>query len=312
VNIQAFTNDFTFQQTNPNADGMTFTIQNTGTTALGPAGGGLGYGPDTIVGSPGIGKSVAVKFDLFDNTGEGGDSTGLFTNGGSPTTPATILGGGVNLHSGDIFKVHMTYDGTTLAMTITDTVNTAQSFTTSWPINIPGTVGGNTAFVGFTAGTGGLSSTQEIVTWTYTSTVTPPKTPVVYQTANLTAVSSGPPFRTFTYPSFPDTTGTILDATKVGDNVTFTVKVATAGTYDVKVSYKKYFSRGIWQLAINGANVGAPLDEYAATDSYATVDLGNFTFSSSGNYSFKFTVTGRSAGSSGFTISFDDFTLTPQ
>jgi len=50
--------------------------------------------------------------------------------------PATALSGGVNLHSGDIFKVHMTYDGTTLTMTITDTVNTTQTFTTSWPINI--------------------------------------------------------------------------------------------------------------------------------------------------------------------------------
>ena len=44
--------------------------------------------------------------------------------------PATTLGGGVNLHSGDIMKAHMTYDGTTLTLTITDTVNTAQTFTT--------------------------------------------------------------------------------------------------------------------------------------------------------------------------------------
>jgi hypothetical protein len=30
-------------------------------------------------------------------------------------------------------------------------------------------VGGNTAFVGFTAGTGGQTATQEIVNWTYTA-----------------------------------------------------------------------------------------------------------------------------------------------
>jgi len=29
------------------------------------------------------------------------------------------------------------------------------TFTTSWPINVPADVGGNTAFVGFAAGTGG-------------------------------------------------------------------------------------------------------------------------------------------------------------
>ena len=51
-NIQTFTNDFTFQLSNPSADGMTFTIQNTGLTALGPAGGGLGYGPDEPGGDP--------------------------------------------------------------------------------------------------------------------------------------------------------------------------------------------------------------------------------------------------------------------
>jgi hypothetical protein len=42
------------------------------------------------------------------------------------------------------------------------------TFTTSWPINIPATIGANTAFAGFTAGTGGQTATQEILTWTYT------------------------------------------------------------------------------------------------------------------------------------------------
>jgi hypothetical protein len=167
VNVQSFTTDFSFQLTNPNADGMTFAIQNVGLTALGPAGGGLGYGAQLPGGTPGIATSVAVKFDLFQNSHEGNNSTGLYTNGASPTSPAITLGG-VNLHSGDVFQVHMTYDGTTLTMTITDTVTNA-TFTNSWAINIPATVGGNTALVGFTAGTGGQTATQEIITWTYGS-----------------------------------------------------------------------------------------------------------------------------------------------
>ena len=170
INVQNFTTDFNFQLTNPGADGMTFTIQGIGPTAIGPSGGGLGYGPDTPGGAAGIGKSVAVKFDLYNNSGEGIDSTGMYTNGVSPTTPAMdMTSSGVNLHSGDPFNVHMTYDGTTLKMTITDAVNQSQNFSTSWTINIPATVGGNTANVGFTAGTGGLTATQEIVTWTYTT-----------------------------------------------------------------------------------------------------------------------------------------------
>ena len=156
INIQAFTTDFGFQLSSASADGFTFTIQGVGATALGPSGGGLGYGPDTPGGTPGIANSVAVKFDIYNNAGEGTDSTGLYTDGASPTTPALdMTSSGVSLLSGDVFNVHTTYDGTTLIMTITDATNSSQTFTASWPINIPTTVGSNSAYVGFTGGTGG-------------------------------------------------------------------------------------------------------------------------------------------------------------
>jgi hypothetical protein len=132
VNVQKFTTDFTFQQSQPVGDGMTFAIQNAGPTALGETGGGLGYGSDTV-GNLGMPTSIAIKFDLFDNNGEGPNSTGLYTGGASPTTPAVTLGGGVDLHSGHIFSVHIVYDGTTLTMTITDTTNTANIFTKIGP-----------------------------------------------------------------------------------------------------------------------------------------------------------------------------------
>ncbi len=84
-----------------------------------------------------------------------------------PTIPAVnMTASGVNLHSGDILHAYITYDGTTLTLTLTDTVTNA-SFTTSTAIDIPTTVGGNTAYVGFTAGTGGLAATQEILNWIY-------------------------------------------------------------------------------------------------------------------------------------------------
>jgi hypothetical protein len=162
VNVQAFTTDFNFQVTPASAsiaDGFTFTIQNVGVSAVGGNGGGLGY--------LGIGSSVAVKFDLYNNDGEGADSTGFYTDGAAPTVPAIdMTASGVNLHSGDILHAHISYAGTTLTLTLTDTVTNA-SFTTSTAINIPATVGGNTAYVGFTAGTGGESAIQEILNWTY-------------------------------------------------------------------------------------------------------------------------------------------------
>ena len=166
-------------------------------------------------------------------------------------------------------------------------------------------------------GTGGSTATQEILTWTYGARQHwhgGAKTPVVYQTANLAAVSSGPTFRQFTYAGFPDTTGTILDATAAAQSVTMTLNVATAGTYDIKISTKLLNTRGVYQLAINGANVGALQDEYNATSAgiYATLDLGNFNFAAAGSYTFKFTVIGKNAASTGFSIAFDDITLTPQ
>jgi len=167
VPVNSFTTDFTFQLLNPAADGFTFTIQNVGTNAVGGNGGGLGY--------QAIGKSVAVKFDLYNNAGEGPNSTGLFKNGAAPTVPAiNLTPSGINLHSGDVMHAHMTYDGATLTMTLTDTQTNA-SATESFAVNIPSIVGGSSAYVGFTAGTGGVGSTQNILSWSYGSVIEPAK-----------------------------------------------------------------------------------------------------------------------------------------
>jgi hypothetical protein len=113
--------------------------------------------------------SVGVKFDLFNNAGEGPDSTGLYTNGAVPMVPAVNLTPtGINLHTGDTFNAVFTYNGTTLIVVITDTV-TNVSATQTYTVNIPAIVGGSTAYVGFTAGDGGLTATQDILNWTYST-----------------------------------------------------------------------------------------------------------------------------------------------
>jgi fibronectin type 3 domain-containing protein len=176
-----FATQFTFQvlnTTNPSADGFTFAIQGTGPTALGPGGGGLGFGPDSPGNGVGIANSVAVKFDLYSNAGEGSDSTGLYTNGASPTNVGSIdlTSTGVDLHSQHVFNVSMTYDGTTLKVTITDTTTNA-STAQSYSVNIPGIIGATTGYVGFTAGSGGLTATQRILSWLYTPSAAPPGAP---------------------------------------------------------------------------------------------------------------------------------------
>ncbi|MBV9343410.1 MAG: chitobiase/beta-hexosaminidase C-terminal domain-containing protein [Gammaproteobacteria bacterium] len=313
VPIGAFTTDFTFQLsgTAPLADGITFTIQAAGPTALGSLGGGLGYGPDTPGGTPGIPKSLAVKFDLYNNAGEGSDSTGLYLNGASPTTPAVDLtSSGIVLGSGNTLSAHVVYDGTYLYLTLKDLV-AGKTFSTRWQVNIPQTVGGSTAYVGFTGGTGGLVASQKILTWTYTAQSSAP-TPLAYETENLPAVSSGPVFRTFAWSGFPDGIGTILDSTKVGDSVTFTVNVPQTGTYDLHVTAKDFNIRGIWQLAVDGQNMGTPHDEYSPAESFQDFDVGPIVFGSAGNHTFRFTVVGRNPSSSDWKLCFDVIKLNPQ
>jgi hypothetical protein len=171
VNVATFSTAFTLQFTNANANGMTFCIQNQsqgsayvansiisgGPGALGANQPGMGYG--------GLMSSVAIAFDLYTNP----NSVGLYTNGASPT--GSQIGTGLSFASGHPFAVSLVYNGTTLSMTMTDTV-TNTSFSKSWAINIPSTVGGSTAYVGFTASTGGLSANQDVTSWTYATTST--------------------------------------------------------------------------------------------------------------------------------------------
>ncbi len=203
VNIQNFTTDFTFQLSNPNANGITFAIQNTGSyNALGGNGYQLGYAP--------IKKSAAVKFDLYNAAGEGPDSTGLYLNGANPTVPAiNLTGSGINLHSDDTMDIHLVYNGTTLTMTITDMVTSAV-YTTSWTVNLPSTIGSNTAYVGFTGSTGGQTASQKILTWTFTS-----------GTATTTPTAATPTFSVAAGTYSAAQTVTIADAT-TGANIYYT------------------------------------------------------------------------------------------
>jgi hypothetical protein len=309
VNIQSFSSNFTFQLSGsaPLADGITFTIQSDSPTALGPPGGGLGYGPSyPDITTGGIPHSIAVKFDVFNNAGEGSDSTGLYVNGASPTTPAVDLTkSGIILSSGDTITANLTYDGTTLQLTLSDPVNGA-SYVGRFAINISNTIGSTTAFVGFTGGTGSLIASQKILTWTFASQ--PKVSALQYQAETLDPQSSGPTFRTFDWSGFPGGIGTILDSTKVGDSVTFTASLASADTYDLSVTSKNLNTRGIWQLSIDGVAVGTPQDEYDATATYATFDMGPIAFSA-GAHKLKFVVTGRNPSASGYSISFDTLTF---
>jgi len=164
VDIDSFTTNFNLTiapgSTSTLADGLTFVIQNAGTTALGTGSGGLGFAI--------IPKSVAIKFDVFNNAGEGTDSTGLYLNGAMPTVPSTNLTGtGVELGGGRVAQVQVIYNGATLRLTI-HTVG-GGSFSDQWTINIPQTIGSNTAYIGFTAASGDGTAIQQVLNWTFSN-----------------------------------------------------------------------------------------------------------------------------------------------
>jgi len=229
ANVQSFTNDFTFQLANAAANGFTFTIQNQGTAANGMWGPGLGYEYIT--------PSVAIKFDLFTTTGAG--SIGIFTEGTLPENPSIDLQTtGINLHDSHAKAVHMVYDGTNLVMTITDTVNN-KSYTTTFPINIPTVVGSNSGLVGFTGATGGQTATQEILTWSFSSsgsltTATPTFSvaPGTYTTAQTVTIADATPGATIYYTTngtTPTTSSTKYTA-PITINSTETVEAVAVAT----------------------------------------------------------------------------------
>ncbi len=207
VGIGAFSTTFTFRihDTSPTpADGMTLIIHNDtrGSQALGPGGGGLTFGPDNN-GSPpcqasdSIRNSVAIKFDIWNNVGEGDNSTGIFTDGRSPTLrcgglppdipdiSVDLRGTPIELKDDHAKRVDLDYDGTTLTETITDLV-TMGTFTTSYTVDIPRLVGGDTAFVGFGGSTGGAFAIQEVLTWTFGGPASPlPRSPKGLRVTNV-------------------------------------------------------------------------------------------------------------------------------
>ncbi|MDR6550953.1 cadherin-like beta sandwich domain-containing protein [Paenibacillus qinlingensis] len=97
-------------------------------------------------------------------------------------------------------------------------------------------------------------------------------------------------------------------STAIGDWVTFTVNVPVAGTYNIRTNAKKEASRGIAQLYVNGESTGSPVDQFG-TYMYYDADYGYATFSA-GNNDLKFLVTGKSANSTNYAISFDKLMLT--
>jgi len=168
-----FSYTFQFQMTDPvyqASDGMTFVLQTQGPTAVGGNGGCLGYAGAPVQSNcppadGGMSPSVAVEFDTYQNTPYdiNDNHVAILTNGQvndlDPQTPYGVTncqptGGFGCMNNGDVWYVWIDYDGTTLEVALADNSDVRPANLIEYAIDIPGMLGGSSAYVGFTAGTG--------------------------------------------------------------------------------------------------------------------------------------------------------------
>jgi hypothetical protein len=188
-------------QMDPNLPGNLFFSTGNGTfdaglggpQAVGQVGGGLGYGGpfSSSSGNPPIRRSAAIKFESFRSVSH--SSTGLYVDGHEPRNDQLQLGDvyqdlagtGIDFNAGaqadppHTFRATLAYNGEiagseVLTETITD-LTTPATFSRSYNVNLAGQVGGDTAYVGFTAGsTGAQRAIQDILTWQFDPSVGDP------------------------------------------------------------------------------------------------------------------------------------------
>jgi hypothetical protein len=199
----AFSTTFTFQVTGANtfpcpgsestapcpADGIAFVIQNSGTTALGPAGCGVGFGGSSTGCTPpegpqvGIPNSLAVEFKTFQDPTDPNANFVAIQNCSPPSANNSVdVGCQIKINSsllstmsdGNVHSVTISYTGPVSAPgspALDVILDNNDLFPGGGvPVNLSTLLSltNGSALVGFTAGTGGADDNQDILSWTFT------------------------------------------------------------------------------------------------------------------------------------------------
>ncbi|EMI24260.1 DUF4347 domain-containing protein [Rhodopirellula europaea] len=177
TNDGSFRTAFTFRAMNGagtnGADGLTFTIQNDprGATAIGGSGEELGYQDIT--------NSVAIEFDTYHNSLDLNDNHVSILTGSVYSNVRTAVPE-IDLNNGSPRYAWVEYNGTSnvLAVYLSDNATKPTEALMKATIDLQTQVG-DSGFVGFTAGTGGLDNSHRILNWTVDQTDPPFDPPVV-------------------------------------------------------------------------------------------------------------------------------------
>jgi hypothetical protein len=200
VVANGFSTTFAFQigstSSGVNADGIAFVIQNSGLSALGPGGCGIGFGDSSsgcASATGGISNSVAIEFNTFPNGSpvdpNGNDVAIQSCPSGAQNSVDYQLGcnlkfneltsTNINLSDGTVHVATVTYAPTGLSTCGTGgtqpcyAIDVILDGTDLFPGGVPFDITSigltsSRAFVGFTAGTGGDNDDQDILSWTFT------------------------------------------------------------------------------------------------------------------------------------------------
>lgn len=167
------------------ADGFTFVVSKS-STGLGGAGGGLGY--------YGVGNSIAIEFDTYQNPGDISSNHVALDRNGSlnslvQVNPYNVADCTSSNHTatgcmsnGNVWSAFVSYDGSTqkLNVSVQEQGFALLNLISDYSIDISSTLGTNNAFVGFTAGTGSGYENHDILNWRLandTSIVAPGRLP---------------------------------------------------------------------------------------------------------------------------------------
>jgi len=131
---------------------------------------------------PGVGATAGPGIAFGTN-----GATPFSANPPTPPCPGYFTPGAIDLDSGDPVFVQLYYMKSNLSVFMEDQ-STLATFSTNLQVNLPSLVGGNVAYIGFTAADGGVTSIQTITDFSYSYT-TPPVLSIARGTPGNVVVS---------------------------------------------------------------------------------------------------------------------------
>jgi len=161
------------------ADGIVFTLQTLSNTA-GGAGGGIGF--------DGIGQSVGIEFDTWNNgaiDNESGNHVGINLNGS--VTSVASLNEPTRFNNGLDWFAWVDYDGASdlLSLRYSSTAVRPTLASLNYTIDLTSIFSGQNVFVGFTSGTGAAGGDHNITSFSFSDDFVPE-----FATTGVSAVSA--------------------------------------------------------------------------------------------------------------------------